>query len=430
MKKQLLALSLITTGLIADNRSNTMTSQQSGACTTCCCTPCCCKPCCVPKPKKCIDCECYNPMFYDLQCDCGFFASVDFLYWYARETNLSYALDVFGCAKDAGSSTSDVIFSAKSFKNLDTAWDPGFRVGIGWNDGCDGWDYYLNWTYIHNSEKSSISVPNTYALNGVSIFLPDVNEYALINQWVNPGVFPTPGTSPDNLQPVTFDSIKAKWEMNLNWVDLELGRKYWTSACFNIRPYVGIRGLWNRVSFRTKGSRTSPLAADVASAPLVFKDRFKTRMWGVGMTGGFQPAWYFCQNFVLFGNMDISLLWGEFEVKKKENYQDINAISGETVNWDTSNAGHNSFFQMTPMLDVALGLRWEDTWCCDQYRSAFDVAWEHHTLFDQNHRFKLVDFFASEGGSTIRQGSGFRTFDEATGNLDLGGLVIRLRVDF
>jgi len=50
-----------------------------------------CNPCCTPQPKKCIDCECYTPAFYDLQCDWGLFLSVDLLYWYARETNLNYA---------------------------------------------------------------------------------------------------------------------------------------------------------------------------------------------------------------------------------------------------------------------------------------------------------------------------------------------------
>lgn len=104
MNNKLLALSLIASpvlmaqdgGMSSDygNGNGNKSYEQSGYCNTCCCKPCCCKPCCVPKPKKCIDCECYTPAYYDLQCTCGFFADVAFLYWYARETNLSYALQV------------------------------------------------------------------------------------------------------------------------------------------------------------------------------------------------------------------------------------------------------------------------------------------------------------------------------------------------
>lgn len=38
-------------------------------------------------------------------------------------------------------------------------WDPGFRLGLGWNTDCDGWDLYLNWTYYHNRSKKSTEFP-------------------------------------------------------------------------------------------------------------------------------------------------------------------------------------------------------------------------------------------------------------------------------
>ncbi len=429
MKKQLLALSLIaTSGLIAQDNNSNMSSQQSSCCNTCNFTPCCC----VPKPKKCIDCECYTPMFYDLQCDCGFFFSVDFLYWYARETNLTYALQVNGVSKDAEDNLSPVVLSPNNYKNLTTKWDPGFRVGIGWNNGCDGWDYYLHWTYMHNSKSNSTSVASDYALNGDQIFLPDENQQALVNQWVNPGLFAVNGVN--NVAPITFDTIRASWKLqNWNTVDLELGRKYWLSPCFNLRPFIGVRGAWDRVNFRTTSTRTSPID-NTTTEPLVFRDRFRSRLWGVGILGGIQPTFYYCSNFAVFGSMNAALIWGEFEVRKRENYQDPDGISGTPgiaiIDWNPP-ASKSTFFQMTPIIDLAIGLRWEENWCCDQYRSNLDIGWEHHVWFDQNHRAKLVDFFAGPAASTLmRQGTGFRTFDEATGNLALGGLVVRLRVDF
>ena len=95
MKKELLALSLLTTPcLIAQSDYESTptlrpmpmyeeTGQPDSDSESCCsdscsCNSCCCTPCCVPQPKKCIDCECYTPQYYDLQCDWGLFLTADF----------------------------------------------------------------------------------------------------------------------------------------------------------------------------------------------------------------------------------------------------------------------------------------------------------------------------------------------------------------
>jgi len=36
--------------------------------------------------------------------------------------------------------------------------------------------------------------------------------------------------------------------------------------------------------------------------------------------------------------------------------------------------------------ELGIGLRWEETWCCDRYRTSLDLVWEHHLIFDYNHR--------------------------------------------
>ena len=78
---------------------------------------------------------------------------------------------------------------------------------------------------------------------------------------------------------------------------------------------------------------------------------------------------------------------------------------------------------MTPIIDLAIGFRWDETWCCDQYRTTLDLGWEHHIWFDQNHRNKNLNNF------TNGDVSGFGTYSETTGDLGLGGFVLRLRLD-
>lgn len=445
MNNKYLALSLIaSSSLIAQqsrmssNYENDNYHHQSGYCNSCCCSPCCCKPCCVPKPKKCIDCECYTPQYYDLQCDCGFFADVAFLYWYARETDLSYALEVEAVQRTLPTEDNenpDLIFAPQKYHHLDTKWDPGVRVGVGWNDSCDGWDYYLNWTWFQNTEKDSTSVPN-YGTTGVGgsgdVFLPFLasnGESLLLNPWINQG-FHVVGS---NRLIISWNSIRARWKLTFNQIDLELGRKYYLSKCFVMRPYLGLRGAWTKINFRTTSSRMATSPLDGTIFDFTFKDRFKTRNWGVGLLGGFQPTFLFTPCFQLYGNADIALIWGEFEIKKRENYQGTTTSTSETL-LDPSyvNQSTSKFFQMNAILDLGIGLRWEDTWCCDQYRTALDVGWEHHIWLDHNHRNKTYDFFSANlgGGSAPARESGFRTYAENTGNLCYGGLVIRFRFEF
>ncbi len=148
--------------------------------------------------SQCIDCECYTPAFYDLQCDWGFFIDGEFLYWYARETNLSYALKIQSKEKRKVSEETQVfigaqlVFAPQTYEHLSTKWDPGFRVGVGFNSECDGWDYRLNWTYFHNKKSNSISVSPDYittventTANVPNPFFADNQEFLLLNPWIN-----------------------------------------------------------------------------------------------------------------------------------------------------------------------------------------------------------------------------------------------------
>lgn len=411
MKDKIIALTLLAfSGLVAQEPagSQSYTTQND------CCDPC--APCCVPKPKKCIDCECYVPSYYDLQCDWGASINVDFLYWYASETNLAYAGEIFATDFLVGANTTRVS-APTAYEYINAQWKPGFRIGLGWNMECDGWDSNLNWTYYHNKASNHTSVADFGTTANPT--LPLAGQVALINPWTNLGFAAIFGK--------TFDNIKAKWSLNFNQIDWELGRQYWLSKCFTLRPFAALRGAWTKSTFKTTSSRT-PEAGGAGTTS--FKDRFTNRVWGVGFLAGIQPNWFICENFAIFANMDAALLWGKFQPKKKESYT---AKTGDTtvVTLDYVNNMSSHFFMMQPVIDVALGLRWIETWCCDRFRTALDLGWEHHVWFDFNHRMKTNNLFAiTEGTAPTTQSAHPIGFAEATGNVGMGGLVVRLRFDF
>lgn len=402
MKKRITILSLLflSSGLIADD--------------CCCCY-------CEPEPTECVDGVAYTVPAYDLQCDWGVSLDLEFLYWYARETDLSYAMTF--TSKERSSTNETTVFAPSRYKDLGTKWDPGFRAGLGWNSACDGWDLSATYTWFHNRKTSSTSVPEF-------LVVPEVGEQGILNPWINQSFHQRNSqnqqVSNQNIQ--LFSKVAAKWRLQLNIIDLELGRKYWLSECFNLRPYAGVRGAWWKTRFRTTSTKeTDPTRSQSFTYDFKFVDRFTNRVWGVGILGGLQPAWYFSCCFAIYGNIDVALLWGDIEGKKRERYTQPEARGVVDGSIDYSNRSNRKFSQMTPALDAGIGFRWEEIWCCDRFRTALDLGWEHHVYFDVNHRMKSVDTYVS---GTAPVNTGFRSYFSQSGNLGLGGFVMRFKWDF
>lgn len=352
MKQQLFALSLFAIAKLCSATSDYSSDYEEESSRNCDYS------CCIPEQNGCIDCICFTPQFYDLQCDCGIFFSVDFLYWYAEETNLAYALEIEAMEQEI---TNVFFLTPKSRKYFHTNWDPGFRIGLGWNTACDGWDIYTHWTYYQNKKRNSSSVENFFFERGsqVSFIFPDIGQSALINPWTNA-----------DFSTLTFNKISAKWRFYLNSIDLELGRKYWLSKCFALRPYAALRGAWTKVRFNTF-SFLNNAAPNGASALAQFKDRFKNTYWGVGFLTGLQPTWYFASCFALFGNIDFALIAGELKNNKRERYffETFSDPSTSVINADFTNHFHDEFFAFQPIVDLAIGVRFERTWCNNRYQS-------------------------------------------------------------
>ncbi|NGX38344.1 MAG: hypothetical protein K1000chlam2_01517 [Chlamydiae bacterium] len=406
MKKTLIALSLAYTfQIIAQEPSNDLN-------------------CCTPEPKKCIDCECYTPPYYNLQCDCGVFVAVDFLYWFGKETGLIYALKnetvELSPVFIGNNNVAPFQVAPRTFKWMEESWDPGVRVGLGFSESRDGWDLFFTWTYFHTEKRQSISVKDNFSLSANNFPL----EESLISPWVTPEL--SPGTS--NVLDF-FNVIKAKWRLNFNVFDLELGRNYWLSPCFSMRPYIGLRGGWTKTLFTNQ-----PILDLIVGPTEIFGIHdipFTNHFWGAGLLGGFQPNWHFGCGFSLFGNADLALLWGRFESKRKETA--IITITSPSTSLDEREPlgeSKSEFSQMQAIIDLGIGLRWESTYCCDRYRFALDLGWEHHIWFDHNHRMQLRGQFEQDNVVGSQNGVSFVDFDETYGNLTLAGLTVRARFEF
>ena len=413
MKKKLLLLGILATQ-----------SGFSQCAETCCCN--------IAELPKCINCECYTPKYYHLNCDWGLFVTGDFLYWYAKETNLNYAVEystnVLPAIPSASSSTSSSIAFASHFFYLNANWKPGFRVGVGFNTSSDGWDIYANWTNYHNEKKGSQTTStfnSFFPLNAGNVFLED--------PWFD--------------GPVFFNLVSAKWNFHFNDVDLELGRRYWLSRYFTLRPFAGLRGAWTKTTFRlhdefdgTLTSTNSSTGTTTSLSPFIVNERFNNRFWGIGLLGGLQPTWYFSNCFSLFGNVDVALLWGEYKWSKKTSLETIITImqTSASTGFDVGlfPASKSKYFQLQPVIDIGLGLRYETTFCQNSYQFSLDAGWEHHHWFNLNQRYKVFEQTTSTTSTIIPiptnsvTGTAFAGANETQHDVGFGGFVLRARFDF
>ena len=241
------------------------------------------------------------------------------LYWNAHENGLIVA------QKEASERFTAVDLSGK--------WNWGFRAGVGYNTMHDGWDLRLTWLRFTDTGSHR---PRTDA----------ATRFHVDNPWGGGGV--------------EYSALRGYWGLNLNQLDLDLGREFFVSKWLTLRPHMGLRTDW--IHQNVNVALTS-LSGNAAS--LVEKDRW----WGIGIEGGLDTQWGLGGGWSVFGNMTGAVLYG------------LHEITGTS----TAYAEFKNFYRIShPILDFQLGLRWDNMFYNDRFHLGLDLGWEHHVYFSQN----------------------------------------------
>lgn len=356
----------------------------------------------------------YPPQSYQLQCNFGLFLSIDFLYWFAKESDLVWA------TKTTVKRFDDIKGAATPIRHLhfDTKWGPGIRIGIGKNFTCDGWDLLLNWLYLHNTSNDAAH----FSWEGNPI--PDIGQMALYNPWAY-GSWYTESF---------WQTGISIWQLNFDLMHFELGRKFWLSPCFTLRPFGGLTGTWLHTRYRVRTSSTTPgftplVPNEFAPSFQMNRNFIRNTYWGVGLLAGLQPSWAICNTLSIFGSCSGSLVWGRFfgsnVVKARFRgtvlFPNIGEIPKE---FSLKNHEKEGFHRMQPMLDLALGLHWEDHWCSHRFSTSVDLSWEYHYWPNFGLRHQTT------GAIHDALNTYYTTDSELKTDLSLGGLVVRGRIDF
>lgn len=308
-------------------------------------------------------------------CDWGIYLKVDPFVWQAHASGIAPAIET---------SSSPLFFNSdgkSQVKNFNFDWDWGFRLGLGCNLPHDGWDTLLQWTYWKTSASKTIPVPATGAL------FPRLGH---------PGVV--------FIQSAT--GLEGKWDLKLDFLDLENGRAFYVSRFFSLRPFAGLRSAWLNQHLNTTYD-----GIGIGSAPALAVNQ-SNRYWGLGIRGGLDMQWGFSSNWSLFSNYSSSLLYNYFSVKHKET--ELGANGAEVEQFDVVNFYHLG----TSITDMQIGVRFDWSSCDECFHLGLDLGWEHHYFPGQEKFLLFVDF--NTRGSYV----------DDLGALATQGYFLKVRFDF
>lgn len=293
------------------------------------------------------------------------FLSAEFLYWFSHVSNLTPYVKRVGVNQRSETNPQNVINRPLRAKDLNWSWDPGARVGLGAIFDRDGWDFVSEWTYFYNSASRSESVPPFTFVNALRI---DQGDVALQSPWaLDPNAF--------------YTSVRAKYQLLFNQIDLALGRRFWVSPHLSLRPNFGVRGYWSFMHFHVKSNLRDATTTDPDI--LVFKndrDRLRQSTWGVGLLLGLDSNWYFCPSWSFYTTGSLALVYGKANQKRVSS--ELGLDNQDRVRIDTSSSYFHPSYVMLPILDVGAGLQWETFFHAKKYHLTLSLGWESHFYID------------------------------------------------
>lgn len=263
----------------------------------------------------------------------------DAIYWYTAET-ADWAV-----VHAPNGNTEKV-----AFKTIGFDWNPGFRVGVGYNMDHDRWDtqFYYTWFQARTTEHA----------RGAA----DTVQPAFIGWKVTDTGY--------------FDKGELKWNLRFDMFDWDLARNFFVSKALSVRPLIGLKGGWIKQSIHTEWKKRVTVLG--VSVPLTAVENLKNNFWGVGPKGGVNTKWIFGKTqtafFSLFGDFAAAFMWGHWTIKDK--FQDT------LLTTLLNKSGRNRDFGAV-MVQGFMGLGFDLNFDKDRSHFAMKLGYEVQDWFNQ-----------------------------------------------
>ena len=284
----------------------------------------------------------------------------EFLYWTGRLDTLTYA-------KTGRLDTLEGLSRRGTDHSVDWQWDPGFKVGVGWNFDHGDWDMQLKYTWFYTKADGTA------------------------NETVHPnfdiGLF----------SQITGAGARANWDLHYQIGDLEFGRNFFVHRDLKLRPFIGIKGTWQKQNQTIR-------FLDITIGNTGFLEArtyFDHAIWGLGPRVGMNSAWQFSHWASLYGDFALSGLWLHYNTER------IGRLS--TADNQVTIFPLGKKLRITkPTIELGLGLRFESYFSCRRLHLLFQFGWEtqiwpNQTLYiDLSETLKRFDLLLHGGIAKLR----------------------------
>jgi hypothetical protein len=329
------------------------------------------------------------------------------LYWNSHQEGLEYAVSN-QVKVNVDSATS--ILGANNLvraklENPKFDWNFGYKIGLGYTTTCDSWDLGVYWTSYKGHADSNIQE------------LPENNQ-TLITLWSDAEL------TRNLIHNIAYE-IHTNWHLDLDLIDLELGREYWTSPRMTLRPHVGLRIAFIDQNYHIDhfgGSWTA-----IGNQPnYVNEVELNNDFHGVGIRAGLNLRWHLGCGWGVYNNFAGSIVYGRFDVDHNETNRRTQTPFSKTKILETS----EGLRAARPMLDLDLGIQWTALICDCKYGLTAMFGWEEHLFFHQNQMRRVRRLVSGQTIVNGNAGTIDNIYSQRRGNLDTQGWTFKLKFEF
>ena len=305
------------------------------------------------------------------------FAGVSVTYWRLSEDGLDFA-------------SNGVLNNLTLYRSQETSsyassfsYEPGFRVFLGAiND--DEWKGQVRYTYAHTNKSTKPTLPaNQTATIGVATPLAGTSVFVVDNWFMQ--------SSPGLNQRIAATDIKSSWTLDLNLVDITVGRPYYQGPCLIVSPFGGLQAAFINQQF---GVTLNQPTTQFTNPVLTITSTNKSESWGIGPMLGVQGQYYPMENFSFQSAGTFSLLATNFNsVTHSEDRASTNFPQGP---YRTSYA---SDLALCPNASLDLGIGWSKYVCGGANHIDLSFVYEAAIYWEQNRMRKMLNL-TTTGNST------------------------------
>ncbi len=308
------------------------------------------------------------------------FANASFTYWEATQSNME-----IGTVSDQSDS---FFFLNGNVALLDFGYEPGFKLALGVNLDQDKWDSLLQYTWFRSDVESTIALNP----NGQRILYPS---------WQVPDLL------------VAYFDGKESWTLNMDLLDIEMGRHYLVGNQLSFRPFFGARAAW--ISQKVRVNYTN-VTNDIFLPRNEVSIKQTSSSWGVGPRTGLETNWPLGKGVRFYGNGSLDILFTQYT--KLKFLQQGKTSAGSVISGSVIVVRERDDHHLRAHTDLEFGLGWGTYFSRRRWHIDLTLGYQFQIFFDQNMFRSFID------DQTLGKA------DSPHGNLHIHGLILQSRWDF